>query len=337
MIKENEKVYLAGDIGGTKTLLALAEEVAGKIVFRRREIYTSPEYREFEEVLVRFLETTGFRPEGTEACFGVAGPVAGRRCKTLNLPWLVDAPALESRFGFRQVALMNDFESIVHGIPSLEPEDLSVLQPGKRVEGGRTIAVLGAGTGLGEAGALYDPEEGRWRVIPTEGGHADFAPRNEEEIELLRFLRERFDHVSYERILSGAGLVHLFDFVDASGRYEVSPALREAMSREDPAAVITRAALEGGDPLCLHILDLFISVYGAEAGNLALKYLTRGGIYLAGGIAPRIREKLLDGTFLSAFTAKGRYRGLMEEIPVSMILNPEVGLLGAAAVAVGLE
>jgi glucokinase len=331
MTAQRGDIRLAGDIGGTKTLLAAVEEDAGRIFFSCLKEYSSRDYPDFESLLTRFLNEVPCRPSSNGVmALGVAGPVIGRRCKTSNLPWLIDADRLQKQFRLTRVELVNDFEAIVHGIFRLETRDLAMLHQGIRAEGPHTLVVLGAGTGLGEAGAVFNAAVGRYQVIPTEGGHSDFAPQSDQEIQLLKYLQQKYDHVSYERLLSGSGLATLYSFLSEQSRSRPAPGIEEEMAREDPAAVVTRYALERNDPLCLEALNLFVSIYGAEAGNIALKFLARGGVYLAGGIAPKILSKLQDGTFMKSFIRKGRYEGLMKTFPVYVILNPQAGLLGAA-------
>ncbi len=326
---------LAGDIGGTKTLLAVAEvsEQAGAllidVVVSRR--YESHRYPGLAAVCHAFA-TEIDRPLPKRAGFGVAGPVASGRSQATNLPWVLDEADLARSLSLERVRLANDFVTLALGIPAVKPKDLTTLNEGVRVDSG-PIAIIGAGTGLGEAIALRGPG-GALQVFPSEGGHADFAPRSELEISVLRFLSARWDHVSWERVLSGDGLVNLAEAVAHAGGAALPPAVVHAL-RDDrksaPAAVTDAAA--AGDPVCLQALQLFCSLYGAEAGNLALKTLPTGGVYVAGGIAPRILDSLRDGRFREGFLAKGRMRALLEQIPVQVVLNTDVGLLGAASLA----
>lgn len=325
------KYFLAGDIGGTKTLLGIFSVQGGAITFAEKKKFPSRDFLSLTDIIDAFLSEVDLDVGRETTCFGIAGPCEGGVCRTRNLPWVVDREKIRDRFGFAGVSLINDFEAIVHGIPHLSGTDLMVLNPGVKDPQGN-IAVLGAGTGLGEAFAVYAEPIRGYRVYPSEGGHASFAPTNEEEIALLQYLRGEYDHVSFERVLSGSGLVKIYEFLLSTGDYEVSEQLRQEMeSILDPAAAITRFGLDGQSEICSRALDIFCSVYGSETGNLALKVLPAGGIYLAGGIAAKIRKRLRQGFFLQAFLNKGRSKGLLQNIPVSVVLNPEVGLIGAAA------
>jgi glucokinase len=268
----------------------------------------------------------------SRACFGVAGPVIDDSCRTTNLRWVVEARNLERSLGIPRVTLVNDFQAMAVGITVLPSSDLAVLNDSPSDPKGPWV-IIGAGTGLGEAVVVHTGTG--YEVIPSEGGHSDFAPRNELEIELLRFLLKRHARVSYERILSGRGLVALYDFVRGRSPEDESRMVREeiAGSSGDAAPIISRHGLAGDDPLCVQALSLFVSIYGAEAGNLALKVVARGGVYVAGGIAPKILPKLLDGTFRSAFVTKGRLSPLLEATSVKVVLNSDAGLLGAAELA----
>jgi glucokinase len=266
----------------------------------------------------------------TSACFGIAGPVARGRVRTPNLPWVVDADEVARNLGLKSVWLINDLEANAYGLNALDEEDFAVLNAGCPDAGGNA-AVISAGTGLGEAGLYWDGQ--RHRPFACEGGHADFAPRTEREADLLRYLLRRFERVSYERVLSGPGLHNVYMYVRDS-RKAGEPAWLTERMREGAPAAITRAALDGTCELCVEALDLFTSMYGAEAGNLALKLMATGGIYIGGGIAPKIVEKLRSGTFMKAFVAKGRMRPLMLSIPVRVVLNDRAALIGAARYAV---
>ena len=254
------------------------------------------------------------------------------RCTATNLPWQVDERALEAAVPVARARLLNDLEATAHGVAVLDADELVVLQPGREQRG--TVAVIAAGTGLGEAMVVGD---GAGRiVIASEGGHTDFAPRDELEDELLRFLRKEFGRVSYERVLSGPGLHNLYRFLRETRFVPESPAVAQALERDDPGTVITEHGLAGTDALCAKALSMFGAIYGAEAGNLALKALALGGVVVAGGIAPRVVPLLRQGAFLSAFRDKGRLAPLMETIPVKVALNPKAPLLGAARVAAEL-
>jgi glucokinase len=317
---------LAGDIGGTKTDLAVVDLGASeaRVEFERR--YNSRAHSGLGAILEAFLAETGAKAE--RAAFGVAGPVVEQRCEATNLPWVVDAGHLRDAYGLGPTRLLNDFEAVAYGVPRLGAEDLVTLNRGAPVARA-PIAVLGAGTGLGEA-FLFWTGEG-YRCLPSEGGHTDFAPRNELEIGLLRYLLARHHRVSYERIVSGMGLRNIYAYLRDTGVAAETPEVRAAIERgEDHGALIGAHAIAGTCPLSQATLDLFVSAYGAEAGNLALKAVARGGVYLAGGIAPKILPKLTDGHFRQAYIDKGRLSPLVESIPAYVVINPRVALIGAA-------
>lgn len=319
-------LVLAGDIGGTNARLALAE-VSDTIRIAADQGGRSQDIGDFGEFVADFIAANGAHPD--RACLAIAGPVVGNAVSGTNLPWRVEAAALGKRIGVRQVRLINDFAAIGFGIRVLTDSDLLTLQAGRSDPDG-VIGIIGAGTGLGEG--LVVRTGGQWTVLPSEGGHATFAPTTGRERDLHAFLSHRYHgHVSAERVVSGPGLVDIFEFL-ATGQ-SVSPSIREELTRDDPAPVITRHALARTDPIARDALDLFIDAYGAQAGNLALTVLASGGIYVAGGIAARIAAKLAEGRFLEAFKGKGRMHDLLEQVPVHVILNPDVGLLGAASVA----
>lgn len=319
-------MILAGDIGGTKTVIGLFEEAGGTLRAAREETFPSRSHGALEEILDRFLGR-GSRPAIRAACFGVAGPVVDGRSKTTNLPWELDEVALARTVGAPRAKLLNDLEAAAYGMLFLAPGDLRTLHPGAGPRRGN-IAVIAAGTGLGEGTLYWDGD--RYHPIASEGGHADFAPRTDLEVELLGSLRREFGHVSYERLLSGPGLFNIYRFLRDSGYAEEPAWLREQLAGGDPSATITRLALAGGHPLCTASLDLFVAIYGAEAGNLALRCLAVGGVYVGGGIAPKILPKLQDGTFVRAFTEKGRLTELMRTIEVKVALNTDAPLIGAA-------
>jgi len=317
-------LVLAGDIGGTSTRLAYFDSDDGKLVPLVESRFPSRESGSLEEIVGRFVTEHGLVAQG--ACFGIAGPIRRGTVRTPNLPWSVDGAELARILGLESVKLINDLEANACGIDLLGPEDFAVLNQGVPDPTG-TIAVISAGTGLGEALAYWDGTA--HRPLPSEGGHADFAPRNELETELLLFLRAEHGRVSTERLVSGPGLRNIYRFLHDARRLPETPAIVEAMRTGDPSAVITRAALAGDCALCSQVLDLFVSLYGAEAGNVALRLLTTGGVYLGGGIAPKIIERLKGPGFMLAFTAKGRLSPLLETIPVRVILNDRAALLGA--------
>ena len=328
--------FLAGDIGGTNSRLWLLESVGDDWRTRYERVFDSGAYSSFGAVLREFLEHAG-SARLASACLAIAGPVrehdSGQTVDVTNLPWRLDSAALATAFAIPHVRLINDFQAIGYGIDRLAPQDLAVLQPGASDAAGPR-AVIGAGTGLGQA--LLVSADGCVQVIATEGGHTDFAATDALQIELLRHLLERQPHVSYEHLLSGAGLVRLYEFLRARTAAPESTEVARAMQGEDPAAVISRAALACSDGLCEQALDLFVRIYGAQAGNLALTAGATGGVYVAGGIAPRILDRLTDGGFIASFRAKGRMRRLLESVPVRVVVNPAVGLIGAAACAAGI-
>jgi glucokinase len=322
---------LAADIGGTNVRLCLAR--AGERGFLAERTYPSADFSSFADVLRRFLADAP--AESIEAaCFAVAGPIRdtaeGQAVKVTNLPWEIRVRALEREFSFPKLRLINDFQAIGYGIEALSESDFVVLQPGNPVAHGPR-AVIGAGTGLGQAILVWQGD--RYEVVATEGGHADFGPTDDLQVELARYLIKRFGHASYEQALSGPGLVRLYEFLRGQGIVAESTVVIETMKIADPAAAITRAALDHSDPLAAMALDLFVRIYGAQAGNLALTAGATGGVYLAGGIAPKIVSKLRDILFLDAFRSKGNMSAYVENIPVRVVMNPKVGLMGAVMVA----
>jgi glucokinase len=322
-------MILAGDIGGTKTTLALCERRGNSLVFVREATLPSHAFATFEAAVTRFL-ADGPRAVIDAASFGVAGPVVDGVVATTNLPWKIDERALEASIPARRVRLLNDLEAAGHGLTELPAQALLTLQPGQPRAGNR--ALIAAGTGLGEALLVWDGAS--HQVIASEGGHADFAPRTELEIELLRFLSAEFGRVSYERVLSGPGFFNIYRFLRDIGRAAEPAWLAEQFAAGgDPGAIIGAAALERRDPLAAAALEFFLSVYGAEAGNLALRTLAVGGVYLGGGIVPRFRGIIQASGFVAAFRSKGRLSGLVEAMPVHLVLEARLALLGAARVA----
>ncbi len=333
MGKKHERAehVLAGDVGGTKTLLALFSVAgSGRLALVREATFSSRQHEGLEEVVRRFLEP------GTDkvaaAGFGIAGPVLGDTVATTNLPWKVDLSSLASAIGCRRLRLMNDLETMAWGALHLPASDLAVLQEGVPRRGNR--AVIAAGTGLGQALLFWDGS--RHRPSATEGGHVDFAPRREIEVELLRFLRGLYPRVSYERILSGPGLVNILRFLHEGLGKPLAPAVRERMKVEDPGAAIGEAGITGACPTCTEAVEMFLGVYGAQAGNLALAILAVGGVYVGGGIVLKMLPRMTSSAFLEAFRDKGRYSSLMSEIPVQVLLDPRASLLGAAYAAAEL-
>jgi glucokinase len=322
---------LAGDVGGTKTLLAMYERTGRGWLEVARARFASADETGLDGPARAFVSAHG--GSVAAAAFGVAGPVEDGRSQTTNIPWRIDARSIADALGAR-TALVNDFEAAALGLLELTEEQVVVLQEG-RVSSTGPIALLGAGTGLGEAIVVRAPAG--TVVLPTEGGHTDFAPRDELEDALLRWLRRTCpDHVSYERVVSGLGLASIHTFLLESGLARSRPETLERLEREDPGSVIGEAGARGEDEACARALAIFVSLYGAEAGNLALKTLPTGGLFVGGGIAPKIVDVLRRGPFLESFLAKGRMRRVLEDIRVSVVMEPEVGLHGARAIAASL-
>ncbi len=321
-------MILAGDIGGTNARLAYFQPQNGRFQLVSERVFPSRDHRGLGEIVKQFLDESGTRPEA--ACFGIAGPVRNGRVETSNLPWVIEQSVLANQIHLAATLLINDLEASAWGIGALGMEDLVTLNPGAGSVAGNQ-AVVAPGTGLGEAGLFWDGS--RHHVFACEGGHTDFAPHGELQIELLRFLATKFGHVSYERILSGPGLVNVYEFLCASGCGKQSVELSAAMEAGDPAAAISQAALSGKDSLAGKALDLWIAVYGAETSNLGLKIMSTGGLFLTGGISPKILPKLKGSLFMESFLDKGRMRPLVEAMPVHVVTNEKAGLLGAARCA----
>ena len=324
-------MILAGDVGGTKTVIGLFEQAGDRLQAVREETFQSRSYATLEAILDRFLGG-GSRPALRSACFGVAGPVIEGRSKTTNLPWELDELALGKALQVPRVKLLNDLEAAAYGMLHLDQADLCLLQPGPKRQG--NIAVIAAGTGLGQAILYWDGE--RHHPIASEGGHANFAPQTDLEVDVLNYLRKEYGHVSCERLLSGPGLFNLYRFLRDSDYATEPDWLRQRIAQGDPGTVVSQVGLAGEHPLCTRALDLFCSMYGAEAGNLALKAFAVGGVYVGGGIAPKILSRLQDGAFIHAFTDKGRLSDLMRSIEVKVALNPRAPLIGAAHYALRL-
>jgi glucokinase len=321
-------MILAGDIGGTNARLAYFQPQNGHLRLLSERVFPSREHSELGEIVEQFLEESGTRPE--VACFGIAGPVHNGRVETSNLPWIIEQSRLAKQIRLPATLLINDLEASAWGIGALEGNDLVPLNH----VAGPTVgnqAVIAPGTGLGEAGMFWDGA--RHRVFACEGGHADFAPQDDVQIELLRFLQKRFGHVSYERVVSGPGLVNVYEFLRDSGCEKETPEVAAQMKKSDAAAAISRAALDATSALAQKALDVWISVFGAEASNLALKIMATGGLFLGGGISPKVLPKLKGPLFMNAFLNKGRLRSLVESIPVQVVTNEKTGLLGAARCA----
>jgi glucokinase len=324
------QLILAGDVGGTNTRLGLFEITRGRFRLLSEKTYLSKNYKGLENILVNFLK--GQR-EIVAACFGVAGPVTEEVIVATNLPWWIEIQSLQKLLSLKKVEVINDLVANAYGISVLKKGDFEILNAGRIRKG--TQALISAGTGLGEAILFWDGKQ--YVPSPSEGGHAEFGPRNHLETELFNYLSDRFDHVSYERVLSGEGLFHIYQFLKDSKRFGSEPSwLSDEMKGEDPPEVISQMARLRKSKLCWKALDLFTSIYGAAAGNLALQVMAVGGVYVGGGIAPKIIWKLKNGTFMKAFKDKGRLSRIVAQIPVKVIMNERTALLGAASRATNL-
>lgn len=327
-------MIVVGDIGGTKTVLAEVEDSAGPPRLGREEIFRSSEHASFQDILDRFLATRS-RASTRAVCFGVAGVVREGRVRTTNLPWELREDELRTALAGAPVKLLNDLEATAYGTLFLPEAERVVLQVGATPERRGNVAVIAAGTGLGEAFLYWDGSA--HHPIATEGGHGDFAPRSEREIELYRYLRREIgDHVSYERVVSGPGLTSIYEFFRGTSEVPEPVWLTDRIRHGDPSAVVAEVGLAAEDPVCAEALDLFASLYGAEAGNMALRCLAFGGVVLCGGIAPKILPVLQSGTFIQSFVDKGRFSDLLSGIEVSVSVNPRTPLLGCAHYALRL-
>ena len=318
-------MILAGDIGGTKTVLSiLTRDSYGALTCLQEQTYDSQQFSKFDDILTAFLPAD---LTIKSACFGVAGPVVNQRCQTTNLPWLLDTSELKKKLTTSKVKLLNDLEAMALGMLHLPEHDLIELNPDAETQVGN-IAVIAAGTGLGEAILYWDGN--KHHPMATEGGHSDFAAQNAQQDLLLSYLRKSYpDHVSCERILSGIGFSHLYDFLCDQGFAPPCPIVPETTDSIDRNAVISRLGVAGEDALCAEAIRLFVSLYGAEAGNLALKSLATGGVFIGGGIGPKILPAMQNGAFMRAFKAKGRFFPLLDKISVKLSLNPRTPLIGA--------
>jgi glucokinase len=318
-------MFLAGDIGGTKTNLAVYAYHDGVLEAQKTASYASREHATLSEIVLAFL---GPGSPIRHACFGVAGPVKDRRVQVTNLPWVVDAAALQAQLGFQQVSLLNDLEANAYGIATLRPGELVSINPEADLMQVGNRALIAAGTGLGEAGLMWDGLA--HRPFSSEGGHASFAPNDTIGDELLAFLRKERGHVSWERVLSGMGMKNLYGFFRQRSGVAEPEWLQKQLEAGDLGAIVTQAGLANTDPVCVQALDCFTRNYGSEAGNLALKMLALGGVYIGGGIAPKMLPKMQSSTFLDAFSHKGRLSPLLQSTPVYVILNDKTALQGAA-------
>ncbi len=322
-------MILAGDVGGTKVHLALFDFVNGKLKHTRDKIYPAREYTGLEEIVRQFMGGDS----ASSACFGVPGPVREGRLRLTNLPWTLDSRELAAHLRLDYVFLINDLEANGYGIAELEASQIYTLSEGDASQTGNR-ALISAGTGLGQSFMVWDGRH--HKPYPSEGGHCDFAPRNEDEMDLLRYLRQKYNgRISFERVVSGQGFMNIYEFLRDVRGMDEPLWLAERLTHEDPNAVITELAMAAKSEICEKTTDMFVSAYGAEAGNLALKVLAVGGLYVGGGIAPRILEKLKDGTFMKAFIDKGRLSQLLVNTPVRVILESRTALIGAAAYAEG--
>lgn len=319
---------IAADIGGTKTLLVIAEVQKNKVKTLFEHKYASKDYPTFELMLEDFLKNayTLNLPLPIRACFAVAGPIistgSAQQATVTNLPWKLDSSVIASRFGISSVVLINDFQAVGVGVDLLQSHDLCVLQEVTPLPNAPRV-ILGAGTGLGIAQMIW--EGSYYKVIASEGGHADFAPTDILQTEFLQYLWKRYDHISYDRTLSGPGLINIYSFLAEKNGCQQK--LHEVLASADPAATISTSISQ--DPLAYQALETFIKIYGAQAGNLALFNLPYGGVYIAGGIAPKIVDQLQSGGFMKAFLGKGRMSKLLTHFPVAVVLNPKIGLMGA--------
>ena len=320
-------MILAGDIGGTKTNLALYKVKDKMLVIQAQQQFASGDFSSLTDVIVAFEALTSM-PKIDAACFGIAGPVIEGRCRTTNLPWDITTRDLQTHLGVDKVRLLNDLEATAYGMLYLPEDEFMDLNPtGRAIDGNR--AVIAAGTGLGEAMLFYDGSD--YHPIGSEGGHSDFAPVTGQQDALLKWMRSRYPgHVSYERILSGPGIYTLYEFLYESGFAPQPVSMLNIAEGEDLSAMVSECALKGHDPLCMEALRLFAEIYGAEAGNLALKSMSLGGVYIGGGIAPKILPIMSKNHFMNGFTSKGRFEEMLRGIQVKISLNPETALLGAA-------
>lgn len=324
-------MILAGDIGGTKTNLALFEVRENMLEIQAQQQFSSREFSSLTEVIMAFEQQTSIT-QIDAACFGIAGPVIDGRCHTTNLPWDISTSDLQKHLHIDKVHLMNDLEATAYGMLYLPEDEFVDLNPtGRALDGNR--AIIAAGTGLGEAMLYYDGRD--YHPIGSEGGHSDFAPVTGQQDELLKWMRNRYPgHVSYERILSGQGIYTLYEFLYESGFAAQPASMMQIPEGEDRSAMVSKCALQEQDPLCMEALRLFCEIYGAEAGNLALKSMSLGGVYIGGGIAPKILSVMTNNHFMNRFASKGRFEEMLRGMQVKISLNPETALLGAAHFAV---
>jgi glucokinase len=333
MTKSKDKtLVLAGDIGGTKTNLGLFLKGKERPVPKVIETFSSQNAPDLEHIIRQFLEIHPVPV--THACFGIAGPVVNGKSKTTNLPWNISEDRIKKQFNFHHVKLINDLTATAMAIPLLNKDEFFPLNQAGSIKN-QNLALIAPGTGLGKAMLIY--QNGRYLPVPSEGGHADFAPNNEAEMKLWRYLHQHYGHVSIERVVSGSGLVNIYNSLKDSGRLNEPDWLKQKLKEMDPAKAITEAALASKDPGCVEALNMLVSIFGAAAGNLALTGITTGGVYLGGGIPPKILSKLKEDIFMEAFINKGRFKGFLEKISVKVVLNDKAALIGAAYCAAMLQ
>ena len=325
-------MILAGDVGGTKSNLAFFELENGQLKTRFEKTLPSHKFASLAELLKEFFGATELRADFS--CLSIAGPVKERRCQTPNLPWIVEADEVERTTGMRRLELINDLEANARGLAMLGPSDFAIINEGEPNAVGNA-AVISAGTGLGEAGLFWDGE--KHLPFASEGGHGNFGPNDDLQTELLQYMRKVHNHVSYERVLSGPGLYNIYSFMRDSGKFPEPDWLKEELKVSDPAATISKNAISGKAEICVEALNMFVTIYGSEAGNLAMKVMALGGVYIGGGIAPKIITKLQEPLFMKSFTNKGRMKTLLQAIPVKVILNDKTALLGAAEFALSIS
>ena len=326
-----ERQILAGDVGGTKTDLGLFKYSAGTLELVREHRYATAKFDSLEAVCADFL---GAGATVNAACLGVPGPIIDGRAHATNVPWELSSAALSRALKGVPVRLLNDLAAIAYGMVNLKPAEFAVLHRAENPPAHGNIAVIAAGTGLGESSLVWEGD--KYYAVASEGGHSDFAPHDAEQIELLRSLAAEFGHVSYERVLSGPGLWNIYRFLRRESHADEPAWLSAQIAAGDASAAVSEAAIAGRDPVCVHALTMFCDIYGSEAANLALKVLALGGVYLGGGIAPKILPMLTNGTFVRGFLAKGRLNEILKRIEVRVSLNPAAGLLGAAHVAAAM-
>jgi glucokinase len=325
-MEENRAMILAGEIGATGTRLAAFEKEGSRLQLVVEKTYMSQEHSSLSEIIAAFIKAEGIAAHS--ACFGVAGPVRRGRSKISNLPWVIDSRDLAKQLKLDSVGMINDLEAYAYGIDGLDSKDFVTLNAGSEdAEGNR--AVISARTGLGVAGLYWDGF--RHHPFACEGGHSDFAPRNALEMELLAYLQKKYGRISYERLLSGPGIKNIYDFLRDAHKADEPQWLKDQIAAaQDPPAVISQLAQEGKAAICDQTLSIFVSIYGAETGNCALNFLSTGGIFIGGSVAAKNVSKMKDPIFMKSFLDKGRMVDLLKEIPVTIVLNDDSGIIGAA-------